>query len=83
LLETIDIQEKKKVEFGLEELFSFIASKDNFTVVDLNFLQIRKITKIGKGLDLHDRVIVAVAQFWDGVILTRDSQIKKIAETIW
>lgn len=83
LLETIDIQEKKKVEFGLEELFDFIASKNNFTVVDLNFLQIREITKIGKGLDLHDRVVVAVAQFWEAVILTRDSQIKEIAETIW
>lgn len=50
LLETIDIQEKKKVRFEIEKLFDFIEKRDNFVVVGLNFAQIKELAKIGKGL---------------------------------
>jgi len=49
----------------------------------LDFSLIKEIVKIGKGLDLHDRIIVAISKIYEGVILTKDLEIKKIAETIW
>jgi len=83
LLEAIDIQEKKKIIFDITDLFDFIDSKDNFQVAGLNFEHIRAIVGIGKGLDLHDRVVVMIGQMFGGIILTKDSQIKKFAKAIW
>jgi PIN domain nuclease of toxin-antitoxin system len=83
LLETIDIQEKKKVKFKMEKVFDFIEAKENFKIADLNFLLIRQIPGRAKGLDLHDRVIVTVSKIYEGIILTKDSEIRKFATTIW
>lgn|GEM_PF-3280209 len=83
LLETIDIQEKKKVKFKMEKVFDFIETKENFKIADLNFLLIEQIPGRAKGLDLHDRVIVIVSKIYEGIILTKDSEIKKFVTTIW
>lgn len=83
LLEAIDIQEKKRVRFKTERLLEFIEEKENFTIVDLNFSLIKEIIKIGKGLDLHDRIIVTISKIYKGIILTKDSKIKKFAKIIW
>jgi predicted nucleic acid-binding protein len=83
LLEAIDIQEKKRIHFKIEKLFDFIEKRDNFTVIGLDFAQIKEIAKIGKGLDLHDRVILAIGKLCKGVILTKDPEIKKLTKTIW
>jgi len=83
LLETIDIQEKKKVRFKTKELFDFIEEKENFKIANLDFVLIKEIVKRGKGLDLHDRVILTISKIYKGVILTKDLEIKKFAKTIW
>ncbi len=83
LLEAIDIAQKNKVEFNIEELFDFISLKDNFIIIDLTFEHIKQMIEIGKELDLHDRVIYSVAQAFEAEILTKDSEIQKIAKTIW
>lgn len=83
LLETIDIGEKKKIQFEIQKLFDFIEKKDNFTIVGLDFALIKEIPTIGRGLDLHDRIIVVVAKIYNGIVLTKDSQIKKFIKTIW
>jgi PIN domain nuclease of toxin-antitoxin system len=83
LLEAIDIQEKKKVRFKMEKIFDFIESKENFKIADLNFLLIKQILGRAKGLDLHDRVILAVSKIYEGIILTKDLEIKKFTQTIW
>ncbi len=83
LLEAIDIGEKKKVKFKIKELFDFIESSPNFMVVDLDLYLVEKIVKVGKGLDLHDRIILAVAHAYDGIILTKDVEIRERGKTIW
>jgi len=83
LLEAVDIQEKKKVRFKIERLLEFIEEKGNFKIIDLNFSLIKEIIKIGKGLDLHDRIIVTISKIYKGIILTKDSKIKKFAKIIW
>jgi len=83
LLEAIDISEKKKVPFKIEKLFSFVEERDNFQIVDINFPLIKELTHIGKGLDLHDRIILTVSKLTDGVLLTKDAQLKKFAKVVW
>jgi len=83
LLEALDIQEKKKIKFEMEELFSFIEAKGNFKIADLDISLIKQIAGRAKGLDLHDRVIITVSKIYKGIILTKDSEIKKFAKTIW
>lgn len=83
LVEVLDIQEKKKVRFDLEKLFNFIDEKDNFLVINLDFAQVREMVGIGKGLDLHDRIILTVAKVFRGIVLTKDPAIQKLTKTIW
>jgi len=85
LLEVIDIQEKKKIAFKTEELFDFLEKKENFKIIDLNLLLVKEIIKIGRGLDLHDRIIVATANFWDAKIISKDRLIKEYfpKKVIW
>lgn len=83
LLEAIDIQEKKKIRFNLKRLFDFIEAKENFTVLELDFVQIKELARVGRGLDLHNRIIFTIAKLFNGVILTKDKELKKLAKTIW
>ena len=83
LLETIAISEKKKIKFDIKKLFEFLESLPNLIVADLDLELIKEVTKTPKILDLHDRIIVAVSQIYEAVILTRDSQIKLFAKTLW
>ena len=83
LLEAIAISEKKKIKFDIKKLFEFLESLPNLIVADLDLELIKEVTKTPKILDLHDRIIVAVSQIYEAVILTRDSQIKLFAKTLW
>lgn len=83
LLETFDIQKKKKIRFKIKKLLDFIEQKDNFIIAELDFSLFKEIIKTGKGLDLHDRIIVATSKVFQAVILTKDAEIKKLAKTIW
>ena len=83
LLEAIDISEKKKVQFEIKQLFDFIDELENFRVIDLDFDLIREISNTGKSLDLHDRIILTIGKIYEGIILTRDSEIKTLTKTIW
>jgi len=83
LLEAIDIAQKKKISFKIEDLFGFIETRDNFQIIDLDFVLIKEIVKIGKKLELHDRVILTTAKFFQATILTRDSILKSLVPTIW
>ena len=83
LLEALDIQEKKKVQFNISELFNFIEASDNFIIAEIGFSDLRKIVDTGKGLDLHDRLIVLAAKEFEAAVLTKDPQIQEQAQTIW
>lgn len=83
LLEAVDICEKKKIAFEIDKLFSFIEERDNFQITDVNFPLIRELVHIGRGLDLHDRIILTVSKLSNGIILTRDSELKRFAKVIW
>jgi len=83
LLEAIAISEKKRIKFDIKKLFEFLESLPNLIIADLNLELIKEVAKTPKILDLHDRVIVAVSQIYEAVILTRDSQIKLFAKTLW
>ena len=83
LLECIDISEKKKIQFRMKDLFDFIERMDNFRIIDLDFYITKKLTQTGKGLELHDRVILTVNEIYQGIILTKDSEIKNQTKTIW
>jgi len=83
LLEAIDIAEKKKVRFQMRHLFDFMDSRSNFRIVPLDSEWLRVILRTGRGLELHDRVIMTVAKTFRAHVLTKDTEIKGLTETIW
>jgi len=65
LLECIDIFDKKKIDLNFEDIILKIFQANNFIFSEINWSLILKVNKV-KGLkDLHDRIIVATAQFFD------------------
>lgn len=83
LLEAIDIGEKKRVRFQMRHLFDFLDSRSNFRIIPLDTELLRAISQTGRGLELHDRVILTVAKSSRGIVLTKDPDIQKAASTVW
>jgi PIN domain nuclease of toxin-antitoxin system len=83
-VEILYLSEKSRININFDELRKVIEPLDNYEVVDLN-LDIVESAKHIQGLELHDRLIVATAKFYDIPILTSDQEIinYKSVNTIW
>lgn len=83
-VEILYLSEKNRININFDELRKVIEPLDNYEVVDLN-LDIVESAKHIHGLELHDRLIVATAKFYDIPILTSDQEIinYKSVKTIW
>ena len=84
LLESIDIFDKKKIDYNFEDLVLKISQANNFIFSEINWSLILEINKT-KGLkDLHDRVIIATAKAFNASLISKDEIIRNFYEqTIW
>ncbi len=83
-VEILYLSEKNRININFDDLKQIIEPLDNYEIIDLS-LDIVENAKQIKGLELHDRLIVATAKFYDIPILTSDQEIidYKGVKTIW
>ena len=84
LNECIHLVESRKISLTYKELFSRLEESSNFLIVPLDF-EITKLVPSVKLSELHDRIIVATAKYYDAVLLTKDGEIinSRVVKTVW
>lgn len=84
IVEIMYLAERKRIQVNLEDVIRKIQNSDNYYFVDLS-VGIVEIAKTIKGLELHDRLIVATGKYLDYPILTCDKSLSSLkeVEVIW
>jgi len=85
LAELMFIADKGKVTLTFEETLSKIEEYVNFKIASLDIEIIKFANKIKSNLEMHDKLIVATALFYDTSLITKDSRIisSKEVDVIW
>lgn len=80
LSEALDIAEKGRVELDFQEMYHLIQEEPEFEIVGFG-LEIFAETMRVKGIkEIHDRIIVATARFYEAGVLTKDRIISESGE---
>ena len=80
LAEALDISEKKRVDLDFAEMYRLIKEEAGFEIVGFGS-EIFDVTLRLKGVkEIHDRIIVATAKFYQVGILTKDKIINDSGE---
>ena len=77
LAESLDIAEKGRVEFDFAEMYRLIQEEPEFEIVGFEFEIFDEATRIKGIKEIHDRIIVATAKFYQADILTKDRIIRE------
>lgn len=82
--EIMYLAERKRIPLNLEDFIKQIQDSDNYFFVDLT-IGIVNIAKTIKGLELHDRLIVATGKYFNYPILSCDKSFSNLKEVkvIW
>lgn len=85
LAEIMFIAKKAKVSITFEETLEKIEEYENFYIAPLDIDILKVADKIEAGMEMHDKLIIATALYFEAVLITRDRQIKesKIVSTTW
>jgi PIN domain nuclease of toxin-antitoxin system len=77
LAEAFYIAEKGKVQFDFVELYRLIREHAEFAIVGFGTEIFDAVIRVHDVPELHDRIIVATARFYDAGILTKDQVIRE------
>lgn len=85
LAEIMYIAHKGKITISFEETLNKIEEYQNFYIVPLDVEILRIADKINKNLEMHDRLIVSTAIYYDATLITKDRKIRrlKLCKNIW
>lgn len=85
LAETMFIAKKGRISLTFEETLKRIEECENFDIAPLDVDILKVADKIETDMEMHDRLIVATAIYYEAVLITRDERIKKsgVVATIW
>ncbi len=85
LAEIMFIAKKGKISLTFKETLDRIEEYENFYIAPLNTNILKVADKIEVDIELHDKLIVATALYFEAVLITKDEQIKKAGLTsiIW
>ncbi len=72
LVEALDVAEKGKAQFDFSEMLRLIRQEGDFEIVSFTPEILDKAIQVQDVPELHDRIIVATARFYDAGILTKD-----------
>ncbi|MEW6447660.1 MAG: type II toxin-antitoxin system VapC family toxin [Bacillota bacterium] len=81
LAEAMDIAEKGRVRFDFTEMYRLIKEEPEFEIVSFSPDILEESTRISNIPEIHDRIIVATAKFYQAGILTKDRIIRSSGET--
>jgi PIN domain nuclease of toxin-antitoxin system len=85
LAEIMFIANKGRLLIGFTETVTTIETMANFEIAVLDLDVLKLAEKISASLEMHDKIIVATAMCYDGVLITKDEQItnSKVVKTVW
>lgn len=72
LSEALDIAEKGRVELDFTEMYNLVQEEAEFEIVGFGVDIFDEILHIKEIKEIHDRIIVATARFYEAGILTKD-----------
>lgn len=72
LSEALDVAEKNKVVFDFEKMYKLIKTEPEFDVVGFSQEIFEETLHTKHIADIHDRIIVATARFYNAGIMTKD-----------
>src|SRR4030066_1098496 len=80
LAEALDIAEKGRVEFEFNRMYRLIVEEPEFEIIGFGFEIFEEAMKIKGVKEIHDRIIVASAKFYEVGVLTKDKIINNSRE---
>lgn len=80
LAEALDIAEKGRVEFEFNRMYRLIIEEPEFEIIGFGFEIFEEAMKIKGVKEIHDRIIVAPAKFYEVGVLTKDKIINNSGE---
>jgi PIN domain nuclease of toxin-antitoxin system len=85
LAEIMYISRKGRIKLSFAETVKKIEESENFEIVPLDLDILNTADEIDYDLEMHDRLIVATALFFDVPLITRDEVIKEsgLCTVIW
>jgi predicted nucleic acid-binding protein len=84
MMEILYLAEKKNIPISLKETIDQIKSKPCYSIIDLN-MEILQVAESIKFYELHDRIILATAKFFNIPILSSDRKFSALQDfkIIW
>jgi len=82
LSEVLDVSEKAKVKFDFNKMFKIIQNEPEFEIVGFSVEIFEETMRIRKIQEIHDRIIVATAKFYNAGIITKDRIIQESGEIV-
>lgn len=85
LAEMMFIAKKGKVVLNFEKILEIIEEYDNIEVAPLDLDILKVADKIEKELEMHDRLIVATALYYNAPLITKDRLItqSRLCPILW
>ena len=85
LAEIIFIAKKGRITLTFEETLEKIERYENFDLAPLDLDILKVANKIEADLEMHDRLIIATALYFNATLITKDQRIVNaaICPTIW
>ena len=80
LAQALDLAEKGRVEFDFFEMYRLIEEEAEFEIVGFDPEIFKETIRIKGIKEIHDRIIVATARFYEGGVLTKDRIINESGE---
>ena len=80
LSEALDISEKGRVQFDFGKMYTLIQDEPEFEIVGFGPEIFAETTRLKEIQEIHDRIIVATARFYNAGIFTKDQIIRNSGE---
>lgn len=85
LAEIMYISKRGKIALSFEETVKKIEEYENFDIAPLDINILKTADRVKTDTEMHDKLIVATALYYEAKLITRDEQIKKagIVPVVW
>lgn len=83
LIELLYLIEKKQINYNFSDLCKLIEKNNAYYIIPLNMAVLNEIEAL-KGLEIHDRIIVACAKLTNSSLISKDNLIKNnYQDVVW
>lgn len=84
-LEALVIIEKGRIKTTWQDFNSKVSQFPTAVIYPIGLDVLREIGKVGKSLELHDRILATTAKIHNAILIIKDPEIKKLRgiKTVW